>query len=181
MNIFFLYLDPQEAAEAHCDKHVVKMILESAQLLCTCQHLLRSDGAWTIAYERSIGRRPCKAAYKTHPCAVWVRQRLANYQWLCDLALALCDEKRRRWPENQEHVMRSGLEWLRSNPPDFADAIASLITPPALAMPDECKFQGDDSIGRSMVSYRTYYGLKQAKGIAEWRRDPSRRPYWISS
>jgi hypothetical protein len=182
MNIFFLYVDAQEAAQAHCDKHVVKMILESAQLLCTCQHLLRSnDSSWTIEYERSTGRRPCKAAFKNHPCAVWVRRRLANYRWLCDLALALCDEKRHRWPDNPDHVLRSGLEWLRSNPPIFEDAF-ELITAPSLAMPDECKYpadNGDDSIGRSMLSYRTYYGMKQSKGIAEWRQDPSRKPYWL--
>ena len=35
MNIFYLSECPVESAQAHCDKHVVKRILESAQMLCT--------------------------------------------------------------------------------------------------------------------------------------------------
>ena len=46
MNIFYLDKDPVKAAEMSCDKHVVKMILESAQMLCTAKRVL--DGIeWT--------------------------------------------------------------------------------------------------------------------------------------
>ena len=38
MNFFDLDDDDEACAEAHCDKHVVKMILESVQLLCTSLH-----------------------------------------------------------------------------------------------------------------------------------------------
>jgi hypothetical protein len=34
MNIFVLDKDPHAAAHYHCDKHVVKMILEAGQMLC---------------------------------------------------------------------------------------------------------------------------------------------------
>ena len=39
MNIFFLDWDTEKCAKYHCDKHVVKMILETAQLLCGAPHV----------------------------------------------------------------------------------------------------------------------------------------------
>lgn len=38
MNIFVLSEGPVEAARMQCDKHVVKMIVETAQMLCTVGH-----------------------------------------------------------------------------------------------------------------------------------------------
>ena len=43
MNIFYLDKDTIIAAEMMCDKHVVKMILESAQLLSTAHRVLDGD------------------------------------------------------------------------------------------------------------------------------------------
>jgi hypothetical protein len=43
MNIFYLDKDPIKAAEYSCDKHVVKMILESAQMLCTAHRVLDGE------------------------------------------------------------------------------------------------------------------------------------------
>ena len=70
MNIFYLDRDPHEAARLQCDKHVVKMILETAQLLSTAHNEL--DGG-QIAY---------KTTHKNHPSAVWARKSLDNYLWL---------------------------------------------------------------------------------------------------
>ena len=59
MNIFYLDKDPQQAAKYHCDKHVVKMILESAQMLCT------------VVNEISGGQvTPYKSTHKNHPCKI---------------------------------------------------------------------------------------------------------------
>ena len=74
MNIFILDLDPQSCAEAHCDKHVVKMILETAQLL--------SSALWITGVEA-----PYRLTHKNHPCAIWTRESLDNYMWLCQLGL----------------------------------------------------------------------------------------------
>ena len=65
MNIFMLHQEPQIAAQYHCDKHVVKMILESAQLLCTA---LNEAGV----------PMPYRVTHKNHPCSIWVRESRAN-------------------------------------------------------------------------------------------------------
>lgn len=83
MNIFFLDRDPELCAKAHYDKHVVKMILEYAQLLSTAHHVLGSDVNPECIY---------KEAYKNHPCAIWVRQSPRNYYWLVGLWLNLLKE-----------------------------------------------------------------------------------------
>ena len=55
MNIFYLSHDPEEAAQYQYNKHVVKMILESAQLLCTAHRELGNDDV------------PYKSTHKNHP------------------------------------------------------------------------------------------------------------------
>jgi len=72
MNIFYLDPDPRVCAGMHCDKHCVKMILETAQLLCTAHRVLDGDES-----ADSLGLY--KAAFKNHPCAVWVRECADNY------------------------------------------------------------------------------------------------------
>lgn len=59
MNIFYLSRDPVLCAEMHCDKHVVKMILETAQLLSTAHWELGSTA-------------PYKPTHKNHPLALQV-------------------------------------------------------------------------------------------------------------
>mgnify|MGYP001191264200 CR=1 FL=1 len=82
MNIFYLSSCPEKAAQYQYNKHVVKMILESAQLLCTAHNLL--DG--------SDADVPYKSTHKNHPSAVWARQSSANYSWLYFHMLALGEE-----------------------------------------------------------------------------------------
>ena len=73
MNIFYLSRCPQKSAELMCDKHIVKMILESAQMLCTAHHINGTDLKLNTIY---------KPAYKNHPSCVWVRESPKNYDWL---------------------------------------------------------------------------------------------------
>ena len=80
MNIFYLHENPQRCAEMHCDKHVVKMILETAQLLSTAHHEI--DGEPSIECY--------KATHKNHPSAVWARENRSNYIWLWNLLNSLC-------------------------------------------------------------------------------------------
>ena len=75
MNIFVLDKNPIRAAKMACDKHVVKMILESAQMLCSVQ---------------PEGTAPYKRSFYNHPCTKWVRESDANYDWLIEHGLALC-------------------------------------------------------------------------------------------
>ena len=152
MNIFVLDENPQIAAQMHNDKHVVKMILETAQLLCGVHHM--TDSQYVIPY---------KLSHKNHPCSIWSRECIENYVWLCDLGIALCDEYQYRY--GKRHKSLDVIEWAlfyRPNLPTYGD-----ITPFALAMPDECK------VNSAVESYRTYYIMhKKSLGIWKNREQP---------
>ena len=87
MNIFFLHKDPLRAAKAQCDKHVVKMVLETAQMLST--------GAHKFKYVNTPGIY--KPAYENHPMTQWVSHTKDNYMWTCEHGLALSKEYTARY------------------------------------------------------------------------------------
>ena len=147
MNIFFLDYDPKKCAQYHNDKHVVKMILETAQLLCGVHH--------TISNETT--NIPYKLSHKNHPCAIWSRESLSNYLYLCDLGLELCKEYTYRY--GKRHKSQEVIEWCITNLPNISDK--DFTTPPK-AMPDEYK------VNDVIESYRNYYrGAK--KDFAKWK------------
>lgn len=79
MNIFVSDFDPMEAAVALDDKRVIKMILESAQLLSTAMSLVGLNG-------------PYRITHKNHPCSIWVRTNDSNFLWLTEHFFYLCEE-----------------------------------------------------------------------------------------
>ena len=87
MNIFYLHSDPVTCAEWHCDKHVVKMILEYAQLLSTAHHEV--DGTPSI--------NCYKSTHRNHPSAIWARTNRKNYRWLWRLLDATATEYTHRY------------------------------------------------------------------------------------
>ena len=100
MNIFYVDKHPVRAAEQMCDKHIVKMILESAQLLCTCHRV--QDGKeyyGKTANGRKIKRwthpnsnlEPLlyKAGWVKHPSTIWLFESAYNYIWLYKHMMAL--------------------------------------------------------------------------------------------
>jgi len=137
MNIFVLSFDPRIAAEHHCDKHVVKMILETAQLLY-CAH-------WATDPSK-LPEGAYRKTHVNHPCAIWTRESDANYRWLCALGIALCDEYTFRY--GKVHKTRAHIEWLVANPPALPDIGETSMR---LAMPDEYKCDSP------VDSYRKYY------------------------
>jgi hypothetical protein len=137
MNIFFLSLDPYEAARLHCDKHVVKMILESAQLLYSSH--------WV--YESPLPEQAYKKTHPKHPSARWIRESLSNYRWVCRLGLALCLEYTYRY--QKIHKTQEHLEWLFIHPPEGLVDIGWTL--PRLAMPVE--YHHRDPV----IAYRNYY------------------------
>jgi hypothetical protein len=140
MNIFFLSLNPREAARLHCDKHVVKMILETAQLLYSAHWVLNPEGLCENAY---------KLAHKNHPCSIWVRTSITNYLWLASLGWWLCKEYQHRYGIQKIHKTEEHIIWLLNNPPISIDYIE--FTRPALAMPVE--YKQEDPI----ESYKLFY------------------------
>lgn len=148
MNIFYLSRDPVEAARLQCDRHVVKMILETAQLLSTAHHELDGESP---AY---------KATHKNHPSAVWVRESLDHYEWTVYHLEALGREYKRRYSK-VHRTIREHFKALQQAP-EALQGIRGFTDPPQ-CMPDECK-RADPVLG-----YQIYYNYKaddwDARGI----------------
>ena len=154
MNIFFLDYDVKKCAQYHVDKHVVKMILETAQLLCGVH--------WVAESEYLI---PYKLSHKNHPCSIWTRESLSNYLYLCELGLELCEEYTYRY--GKRHKSQDVIEWCLVHRPNIKDIG---FTEPAKAMPDEYKV-------KSVVdSYRNYY-MGAKSGFAIWKN--RKKHFWF--
>lgn len=171
MNIFFLDHSPALAAQYHYDSHVVKMILETAQLLSTAWHVVCPGAIELIAINSGQevpslgGKRIYSKTHENHPCALWVRDNQCNYQWALELGYALCDELKYRY--GTDHLSRPVLDTLREPPPDLPFAVD--YTTPALAMPDE--YKSDDPVD----SYRLLYVHGKRHLLSYTRREV---PYW---
>jgi hypothetical protein len=148
MNIFILDLDPKKCAQYHLNSHVVKMVLETSQILCGV-HWMSEGGQYDIPY---------KLSHKNHPCSIWARECIENYKWLCELGIELCKEYTLRY--GKRHKSEDVIDWCISNPPKIR--INGKMTPFALAMPDECK------VDNPVESYRIYYMTEKRK-IAVWK------------
>ena len=157
MNIFILYEDQELAAVYQCDKHVVKMVLESAQMLCAAF---------------PAGEAPYRRTHLNHPCTVWSRTCRTNYEWLLVHAEALADEYTRRY--GKTHKSAAVIDWCREHADeiDFTELDTDYLTPFAQAMPDE--YRHPDPV----TAYRRYYREGKAS-IAKWDRCPDGRPEWI--
>ena len=150
MNIFVLDTNPRLAAIHQCDKHIVKMPLETAQLLCS---------------PFDNGTAPYRRTHYNHPSSVWARESINNYDWLITHGIHLCDEYTRRY--GKTHKSLAVIYWCHDNKhllnlPDIP------LTPFKLAMPDEYKC--DDAV----TSYRNYYIYEKSR-IATWKAN---QPSW---
>lgn len=155
MNIFVLDEDPKAAARYQCDRHVVKMILESAQMLSTIRH-----------------QHGCPAPYKPthakHPCTLWAGECAENYAWLVEHLEGLLEEYTRRY--GKTHATAAHRETLSEVPQALPRRGAR--TPFAQVMPEGYRIPGD-----AVTAYRRFYqGEKGA--IARWK--DGEVPGWFS-
>jgi hypothetical protein len=151
MNIFVLDLNPIKAAKFHNDRHCVKMILETTQLLSSALPYLEKG---------RIG--PYKSTHINHPCSVWTRTCKGNYQWLWKLGIALCKEYAHRY--GKVHRCESYLEDLRLCKP-----VPTKMTPFAQAMPEGYASPS------AVTAYRAYY-RGEKRHLAKWTKRAA--PYW---
>ena len=150
MNIFYLHKDPVEAAKLQYNKHVVKMILESAQMLCTAHHEIMGDDADV----------PYKRAHVNHPSTIWARRSAQNYVWLYDHFVALAQEYKKRY--GKDHLSYTKCNpYLRFLPGGLP---YTGFTQPPQAMPDEYK---DEC---SLQAYWNYY-INDKKHIANLNKE----------
>jgi hypothetical protein len=146
MNIFVLDKDIEKCAQYHCDQHVVKMILESVQMLCTA---LNNKGFTT----------PYKSTHIKHPCVLWVEESYENFLWLKNLANALNSEYRFRFDSNSSHKSIFVLDEISIyNYNNYG------LTEFAQAMPDKYKIPGD-----AVKAYRQFY-KGEKMGFAKWTK-----------
>lgn len=154
MNIFYLDRSPSLCAKYHCDKHVIKMILEYAQLMSTAHVVL--DGN-QVAY---------KATHKNHPSAIWVRESDYNYRWLYQLFTGVCVEYTSRY--GKIHMTESKFSRILFNLPK--NITEGPFTPPPQCMPD--KYKCNDTV----KAYQNYYIGEKYK-IAKWKNNNT--PPWF--
>ena len=177
MNIFYLDKDIKKCAEMHVDKHVVKMILEYAQLLSTAHRVL--DGTISVGVS-STGRKKTtyiiedyrdsilySATHINHPSAIWVRQSEVNYRTLFNLFCALLEEYTYRY--GKTHACTRLMSALSSPPKNIE---YKPFTEPTPAMPDQYKVKND-----SVKSYRNYY-IHDKNRFAKWKNRSV--PEWFS-
>ena len=163
MNVFYLDEDPKTAAQWQCDRHVVKMILESAQLLSTAHRELDGDD-W--ADEVGLYKR----THKNHPSAVWARSSTSHYRWLHNHFVALCDEYSYRY--GKTHLSDTKFREVLYESPDNCPVLG--FTEPPQCMPDEYKEAS------AVRGYRNYYRLD--KSVNDWfcyNRNRC-RPWWLT-
>ena len=139
MNIFYLHKDPREAAKLQYNKHVVKMILESAQMLCTAHHCYGDK--WQ---KENV---PYKQAHLNHPSTVWARRSKATYMWLFEHMMGLGYEYWLRY--GKQHLSISKCSMFLSKPPVHIQG-EEFVQPPQ-AMPDKYKDKC------SIQAYWNYY------------------------
>lgn len=139
MNIFRLHDDPVLAAQCMNDQHVIKMILESAQLLSTAHWVL--DGYCRV-YRKT---------HENHPSAIWVRESKANYMWLFNHLEALINEHMYRYDRATPHKTAEHLDVLRNPPRNLS---GSLETPIRLAMPEYLQ-----RLYSGCEAYQMYYSM----------------------
>jgi len=151
MNIFYLDRDPEIAAQMMCDKHVVKMILESAQMLSTAHRVLDGDG-----YANKFGLY--KATHKNHPSAIWARTCWKQYSWLYQHMCYLMEEYTYRYGKHH----KTERLW---NPLGVSPQNLKMLpfTDPPQCMPEICK------AGDTVSAYQTYYILEKS-GFATWKK-----------
>tara|TARA_R100001224_G_scaffold100621_1_gene71878 strand:+ start:507 stop:1013 length:507 start_codon:yes stop_codon:yes gene_type:complete len=161
MNIFVLDLDPAVAARMHCDKHIPKMCVEAAQMMASA---LRRHGATDEQMPLTKSGTPYKGGYAHHPCTVWAGDVRANFDWLAEHALVLCEEYTSRF--GKTHACVQPIERMA----DMGSIIPEGdLTPFAQAMPDE--YRDDDAV----KAYQAYYHSKQ---FAKWEKGTPAPDWW---
>lgn len=135
MNIFVLDKDINKCVSMYHNKHVVKMVLETAQLLCS-------------AHEQ--GSAPYKRTHYNHPCSKWVRESTSNYLWACDLGKAIAAEYTKRY--GKRHKSEDVIDWCEERIPDSIPY--GKLTDLPQCMPDE--YKDKDTI----QAYNNYYKYK---------------------
>lgn len=202
MNIFILDKDPVQAAQLQCDKHVVKMVVESAQMLSTAHRLLdgqetrkpsKSGKTMRKYYDLYLGQDDLEMetllmanVHEKHPCTIWSMINTANYDWHWQHLNALCKEYTYRYATEKEPYKMHSVErinptigisllgMLRTHPRNLPKSNHMTPFPLAMKSNPECMFEGDP-----VRSYQAFYQTKQERFKMAWTKRSI--PEWFNA
>jgi len=179
MNIFILDNDPVLAAQLQCDKHVVKMIVESGQMLSTAHRMLdgtverrpSKSGKTTVNYYKLNDEREdimYKAVHFNHPCSIWTRESCCNYTWHYEHFIALCEEYTYRY--GKVHSTETKLRDVLKQIPKNINRVGGK-TPFKLAMQSnpECVVNTLGGVD-AVATYQNFYKTKQKRFNMDWTK-----------
>tara|TARA_B110000503_G_scaffold142671_1_gene240292 strand:- start:1292 stop:1879 length:588 start_codon:yes stop_codon:yes gene_type:complete len=182
MNIFILHENPKEAAIMHCERHILKMIIEHTQMLAAAYyHTIGISRKKEIAENQEKvsqlfkgfprkdedgNDKPYAITHVNHPCTVWTRESLTNFNWLLDCTKYMCEEFTHRY--GGKHSVEFIIDWMYQNPPKLKDIGQTEF---AQAMPEIYK---SDNVTEA---YRKYYAYKTTYMKVNWKLE-ERIPYW---
>lgn len=156
MNIFLLDHNIQKCARYHCDQHVIKMLLEYTQILCT---VLNLNGKTA----------PYKPTHQKHPCVLWAGSSLDNWIWLKELTHALNQEYKYRRDTVRNHASFEVTKKLKL---PFGLPKLGLLEHPQV-MPEQYRVPGDP-----VLAYRNFYILDKSR-FAKWSK--RKKPFWYAA
>lgn len=154
MQVFILDKNPKTSAKMQCDKHVVKMILESAQILSTVHHLQKTDYVDKVYVPTHI----------KHPCVIWANDSKKNYVWLLKHLKALLKEYEYRY--NKQHKTKNIFKYLKNIPKNLKNKKLYFV----LATPD--KYKQKDPV----KAYQDYYINEKSHFLKYTKR---KKPKWL--
>lgn len=170
MNIFYLSECPIQSAKFLIDRHVNKMISESAQMLANCYS--KRELVFAPKTQKNEVR---KHSYFNHPCSIWVRESIANFNWLVYHAIAMSHEKVYR--TNKGHFSYDFILWCLENKPQLPN---SELTSPAQAFEKNYPHLIDKT--NPVQAYRNFYIEDKRFDKAGHRMDfwtKRNRPDWF--
>jgi hypothetical protein len=181
MNIFYIQSDPILAAQQMVNRHTVKMILESGQILSTTHRVIDGKKVQYIKTAKN-GKKKVdiklvlpddrehilyKTAHVNHPSTIWARQSIENYNWLVQHTLALGEEFTYRYGKIHKTIQEV-LPALMSPPNNL---IKTEFTKMPCCMDDQYIISDDP-----IVNYRNYYANGK-KDLHQWKN--REKPEWI--
>lgn len=166
VNIFVLHDNPIRAAEMMCDKHIPKMVVETAQMMASA---LRRHGVTDERMPLTKSGTPYKGGYQHHPCTVWAGDSYTNFDWLTSHGIALCAEYTFRF--GKKHGCEDAICHMNAMHVDgFSHLNRDRLTPFAQAMPDEYRNPC------AITAYRAYY---HSKTFAKWEKGTPAPDWWM--
>ena len=162
MNIFGIDTDTTSCATYHTDRHIVKMPLETAQMVSFVYY---HKDLWDGEVPNLLMN--FSAGHDKHPCSLWLRENLVNFLWTCEFGIKLIEEYRFRYDSQKHERCKMIFEWALDNLPNLPVAE---FTSFAKAMPEEYK------VDCSVESYRNYYRVGKSE-LHQWTK--RNKPEWI--